>query len=708
MEWTFLKKLISKLSQDVFRPAQTGLLYQTLQTISREISGECPWDSGSECQKNYSTFYRGPKCRNITCPGYLHPIGLIAYTSRSSLVGYGPASSMDNRFDFSSFKFRTIDDFMPVGTFGAEIKFDFGTAADSGGYGVGFYGANLYGGNSIPLSSFHTVIGDKWKVDCTAETGLVGPAIPISVSGVYGPIVTRGNYFGKFDTYYIIEIIDFWGWQQNFSDALFQISLATATDEWVDYWGTYFGIPRLLLKGGYEEDSTYKARIMKEITRAKGTKPVLEEEARAYFGREDISIIEYHQTYIPPSLIGRDGPVPLSPPNTTWPAANLRGANQPYPWPDPDPAWGLQPYQFYIFPPTQKVPSSKWIKTKDNLIEPEQWTGDLLPTGSGNPKVYAQEGASGYYGYGSGAFTPTPLPNVTMIDSLRNWLFIPPAQVGDAILFGCIKRFSGLRIVFSMPITYDDADHPYDPFHVPPIVPPVDGYLYDELPVPEVYNQLDGTGTGVGGEYIWEYWNGTGWSLLTVTDSTVLGGPAIGSTIVGGFTQDGWVNWKLPGSDISPRNYKLWEKTNDIPMQIPNVPDGEERYWIRCRISVIPTAMPDCNYVGFVYAGSTNRGCYNGTGVKGTLPLIPADVASAITYVTDKQPAADPPLPYSLVTLYKGNAMAIVPPYGKRDANNIYVYSSDAWAKPEWESGLQGIIDRLKTAGTVCIINPPT
>jgi len=755
MEFTFLKKLISRLSHDVFRPIPTGLLYVTLQAVSREISGECPWDMGQECQRGFSTYYRGPKCRNITCPGYLHPVGLISYTSRSN-----PLSSIDNRFDYNSWRWLTSDDFVPVGTLGAEIKLDFGTDSDAGGYGAGFYGAFYYGGNSISAGMYHAHIGDKWRIDCTAATGVVGPAIPLAVAGTYGPVVTRGTYRGDFDTYYIVEIIDYWGWIQNFNDAVLQICLATSTSEWVDYWGEYFGIPRLITKPAtivgtvstYEDDSTYKARIMKEITRAKGTKAVVEEEANAYFGRTDVVAIEYHQNFTPPSLIGDDTIVPVSPPDVNWPPAAARQYNQPFPWPDPDPAWGLQPYQFYIFPPMQAFPSSKWIKAGASLMEPDPWTGLMTDgtTATGKLAVFTQEGTyyGGGYGYGYGYGDFVELTNVRIIDSLRNWMFIPPASVGEATYFGSIYRFSGLKLVFGTPIVYDDEDHPNP-------VPRPDGYLYDDTPAPEVYNQIEPSGFGVGGTYIWEFWNGLGWTTLTVTDTT---------TIVGHeFGRDGWVNWEMP----IPAS--TWIKDNNVPLNIPNT--GVNMYWIRCRVVTPPTTVPNLNFAGIVFAGSTNRGCYCATGVKG-LPIngtatggsatrlidttrnfvvagigagdfvynitdggtlvvtgvttttnpfdtlmfaagstygandlyrvvTVAELTAALAYVAARQPITDP-----IISLYEPYMIAAY--YGKRDIDNSYVYSGDSWARPEWESGLQGIIDRIKTAGTIAIINPPT
>jgi hypothetical protein len=44
--------------------------------------------------------------------------------------------------------------------------------------------------------------------------------------------------------------------------------------------------------------------------------------------------------------------------------------------------------------------------------------------------------------------------------------------------------------------------------------------------------------------------------------------------------------------------------------------------------------------------------------------------------------------------------------YTKRDKNNCYIYWELSFAKPHYESGLQEILDRLKTAGTIAIINP--
>jgi len=341
----FIQKLIGNFSPTVFKPVPTGLLYLLLQAVEREIFGECPWTTGEECLQGYTDTYwadpvlGGPKCRNINCPGYRHPWGLIGYTSESD-----PTSSVDNRFDYSSFRYLAGNgnDWVPVGTFGVMMKLDFGLLSDPGGYGAYLYGYSYYGHNGIAPGTKNIHIGDKWYIACVAATGQIGPAIPdptnqgsygmittntkglagpttISVTGSTGRyyrasgsflldrfvvgdkiivtgytntgnngvkyiesvtaleiivtnntgmvdetwtgderIVAAGAYSGDHDSTYTVEIIDFWGYMQNFNNALLQISLATCTDNWLDFWGDYFGILRSLVTTGitkiYEDD----------------------------------------------------------------------------------------------------------------------------------------------------------------------------------------------------------------------------------------------------------------------------------------------------------------------------------------------------------------------------------------------------------------------------------------------------------------------
>ena len=284
----FLQRMIRSFAPSVFRPVPTGVLYVILQSISREISGICPWDNGESCDKHMDQYW-SLNCRNILCPlsgfvGYRHPVGLIGYTSRSS-----ETSSIDNRFDYSSFRYRSVapgGDWIPVGTLGAEVLFDFGDVSDDGGFGWYYFGARYWGDNSYATAGHDVHIGDKWYVTVHADTGVVDPPVADGGNqGGYNAVFARGTYTGTHDTIYTIELIDFWGYMQNYEDALLQINLSTCTDVWLDFWGSYFGLGRLLLIDGYEADDVYRERILKEITRAKGTRAVLLEEAIRYFGR---------------------------------------------------------------------------------------------------------------------------------------------------------------------------------------------------------------------------------------------------------------------------------------------------------------------------------------------------------------------------------------------------------------------------------------
>jgi hypothetical protein len=568
----FLKNLIERVAPTVFKPVPAGLFYIFLQAISREIGGECPWDTSDHCYKGYDTYWYS-KCRNNLCPGYRHPLGLIAYIS-----GSDPLSSIDNRFDYSSIRQFTTDDYVPVGTFGVKIRFGFGGVTDLGGWGAGYWGALFLGDNSASVSEADIRIGDKWTILCSAGK-LAGAAIPDPANkGNYRAISTMGVYTGDHDTTYTVEIIDFWGYTQNFSNAILQMCLATCDGEWVDFWGEYFGISRLLVVGGYEADEDYKARILKEITRPKGTKAVLLEEAQKYYKSDSVKIVEYCQ--LPgPGGIGWDGinygTDPNGDPNTDYE--------------------GLQPFQFYIFPPIQTSPNLKFVVDGSKLLA------------SGLHRCWKYVSGYSYYGvgyggyggeYGYGGFDE--LFNIEVADSVGDMLFASPGDVGDAFLIGSPDKFSGAYFEFLTP-----GD----------------------------------------GSFIWEYWTGNDWAGLTVKDLTF------------GLTTDGWIWWKLPDD---------WKADDDVPYNIP--PTGTRQYWVRCRVVSMTTA-PIADLIQISYAGATNRGHYIG---------------------------------------YAGNEVSDVNAYNpvKRDRNNIYIYALESWlSKPILEVGLQAIIDRLKTAGTICIIN---
>lgn len=395
----FFQKIVKKLAQQVFKPVPLGLLYTTLQCISREISGDCPWDNGTECDRwrkdtdeyvglapglgylsePYISNWQSGGCRNSLCPGYLYPTGLISYTSRApTLIGTILASSFDNVFDYSSFRQYSslIDpitglriDEVSVGTYGAKIKINFDVS-----------GRNVH-------------IGDKWTIACTASTGVVGnPIADAANSGTYGVVESIGIYTGKFDTVYTVTITDFWGYNQDYNNALLQICLLTATDYWLDYWGSYFGIPRILLFAGYESDDVYRARIMKEITLPRTTKAVLLQLSKDYLGSDKTTITEYEYPAAP-----------------GWDAQNSNG---------------LMPYEFYVNMPYQDRPSSLFVKAG---------TTNFLIAGS---KCYSFDVATSVF---------TPLNSVGL-----GSIFPAVPETGDAFLIGNTCPFSGIESILSV------------------------------------------------------------------------------------------------------------------------------------------------------------------------------------------------------------------------------------------------------------------
>lgn len=72
---------------------------------------------------------------------------------------------------------------------------------------------------------------------------------------------------------------------------------------------------------------------------------------------------------------------------------------------------------------------------------------------------------------------------------------------------------------------------------------------------------------GIGGTYVWEYWNGSAWTTLTVVDGT------------SGFTADGQVTWTIPGSWAT-------KAVNSVT-----------QYWVRIRASANPSTTPTVNSI---------------------------------------------------------------------------------------------------------------
>lgn len=74
---------------------------------------------------------------------------------------------------------------------------------------------------------------------------------------------------------------------------------------------------------------------------------------------------------------------------------------------------------------------------------------------------------------------------------------------------------------------------------------------------------------GIGGTYVWEYWNGATWTQIT---SGFLDGTS-------GFTQDGTVSWTLPLSG--------WATTSV---------NGVTLFWVRVRPASVPSTNPTVNF----------------------------------------------------------------------------------------------------------------
>lgn len=68
-----------------------------------------------------------------------------------------------------------------------------------------------------------------------------------------------------------------------------ELVIGSSTGEWLDEWGSWFGIPRLL----NEEDSSYRNRILAVATKPKNTVPALIEAVRTYLGNPELNVQVY-------------------------------------------------------------------------------------------------------------------------------------------------------------------------------------------------------------------------------------------------------------------------------------------------------------------------------------------------------------------------------------------------------------------------------
>lgn len=69
--------------------------------------------------------------------------------------------------------------------------------------------------------------------------------------------------------------------------AKLEMALSSATDEWLDYWGSFFGVPRVLL----ENDEHYRKRIIDEIIAPKSTLGAIKHATSRYLETHDKRII---------------------------------------------------------------------------------------------------------------------------------------------------------------------------------------------------------------------------------------------------------------------------------------------------------------------------------------------------------------------------------------------------------------------------------
>ena len=103
---------------------------------------------------------------------------------------------------------------------------------------------------------------------------------------------------------------------------------------------------------------------------------------------------------------------------------------------------------------------------------------------------------------------------------------------------------------------------------------------------------------GSAATYVWEYWNGTTWSTLTVTDGT------------SGFTTSGTVTWTSPID---------WATTSV---------NAVTEYWVRVRFTgTAPTTNPTVNYITYlgwleVQTGTNQRDYKQGPGSNGYIMSI--------------------------------------------------------------------------------------
>lgn len=77
--------------------------------------------------------------------------------------------------------------------------------------------------------------------------------------------------------------------EQEAMDSKMQSSLETATGEWLDTWGDWFGLPRK----PKEDDEHYRARIIRYVLLKRGTIPAIKEAIKEFFDDPDANVEIY-------------------------------------------------------------------------------------------------------------------------------------------------------------------------------------------------------------------------------------------------------------------------------------------------------------------------------------------------------------------------------------------------------------------------------
>lgn len=140
--------------------------------------------------------------------------------------------------------------------------------------------------------------------------------------------------------------------------------------------------------------------------------------------------------------------------------------------------------------------------------------------------------------------------------------------------------------------------------------------IYIGMPVKFPKTKYKFTTAGVGGTYVWEYWNGTTWATLTVTDGT------------SGFTVNGTVTWTMPSNWATIGGSASAFNINNVT-----------QFWVRVRATVAPSTIPTIDFLtvgGWTrqFSGTNQASYRQGTPSNGFIFRIDDSVAATTTGTT--------------------------------------------------------------------------